>query len=180
MSKTGDAMDVDASKGSSKGAFQGARNGKDSEVVCWYCETKGHRASECCKKQKDFDKGQPKGTKKGDSKGQGNKKEFKNSLQEPCRMLDACSWNSEGKSSHVAFVVGFDDDGTCSHPLLVRIQESPEFTELMNTGKSFWPRCLLWHGWLPSFLQTRWVLPLHHLMISCSAWNLALGLMALT
>ena len=34
------------------------------EVVCWYCEKKGHRASECRKKQKA---GQPKGAKKGDS-----------------------------------------------------------------------------------------------------------------
>ena len=50
MAKTGDAMDVDAiSKGSSKGASQGAGRGKDSEVVCWYCEKKGHRASDCRK-----------------------------------------------------------------------------------------------------------------------------------
>ena len=64
------------SKGSSKGASQGAGRSKDSEVVCWYCEKKGHRASDCRKKQKDHDE-QPKGSKKGDSKGQGNKKEFK-------------------------------------------------------------------------------------------------------
>ena len=42
----------------------------------WYCEKKGHRASDCRKKQKDHDRGQPK-RKKGDSKGKGNKKQFK-------------------------------------------------------------------------------------------------------
>ena len=34
--------------------------GNDSEVVCWYCEKKFHRASECRKKQKDLDKGHSK------------------------------------------------------------------------------------------------------------------------
>ena len=57
MAKTGDAMNVDAfSKGLSKGASKVARKGKDSEVVCWYCENKCHRASGR-KKQKDLDKG---------------------------------------------------------------------------------------------------------------------------
>ena len=78
VAKTGDAMDVGAfSKGSPKGAAKCAGKGKDSEVVCWYCEKKGQRASGCRKKQKDLDKGQPKRPHKGDSKGKGNKKEFK-------------------------------------------------------------------------------------------------------
>ena len=51
--------------------------GEDSKVVCWYCEKKGHRASDCRKKQRDHDKGQSKGSKKGDSRGKGNNKEFK-------------------------------------------------------------------------------------------------------
>ena len=54
MARKGDAMDVDAfTKGSSKGASKGAGKSKDSEVVCWYYEKKGHRASDCRKKQRD-------------------------------------------------------------------------------------------------------------------------------
>ena len=37
----------------------------------------------------------------------------------------------------------------CTFPPLVEIRENPEFHELMEMDKSFWPRCLLWHGWLP-------------------------------
>ena len=33
---------------------------------------------------------------------------------------------------------------------LVRIRESPEFSGIVNLDKSNWPRCLLWHGWLPA------------------------------
>ena len=40
------------SKGSPKGASKGTGNSKDSVVVCWYCEKKGHRAPECPKRQK--------------------------------------------------------------------------------------------------------------------------------
>ena len=39
--------------------------------------------------------------------------------------------------------------GDCPFPPLVEIRENPEFHELMEMDKSFWPRCLLWHGWLP-------------------------------
>ena len=31
----------------------------------------------------------------------------------------------------------------------VEIRENPEFHDLMREHKSQWPRCLLWHGWLP-------------------------------
>ena len=34
-------------------------------------------------------------------------------------------------------------------PPLVEIRENPEFHDLMRMDKSQWPRCLLWHGWLP-------------------------------
>ena len=50
-----------------------ARN-RDSEVVCWYREKKGHRASDCRKKQRDHDQGQSKGSKKGDSKEKATRK----------------------------------------------------------------------------------------------------------
>ena len=34
-------------------------------------------------------------------------------------------------------------------PPLVKIRGHPEFHDLMEMDKSHWPRCLLWHGWLP-------------------------------
>ena len=46
-----------------------------------------------------------------------------------------------------------DDDGhlfwDCPCPPLVEIRENPEFHDLMRLDKEHWPRCLLWHGWLP-------------------------------
>ena len=36
-----------------------------------------------------------------------------------------------------------------SFPPLVETREHPEFHDLMEMDKSSWPRCLLWHGWLP-------------------------------
>ena len=77
IARSGDAMDVDAFAKGSKGASKGSGKKQDSVVVCWYCEKKGHRASECRKKQKDNDSGKSKGCKTGDSKGKSNKKEFK-------------------------------------------------------------------------------------------------------
>ena len=38
----------------------------------------------------------------------------------------------------------------CTFPPLVHIRESPEFSSIVNLDKSNWPRCLLWHGWLPA------------------------------
>ena len=38
----------------------------------------------------------------------------------------------------------------CPYPPLVAIRESPEFHGVVSLDKSFWPRCLLWHGWLPA------------------------------
>ena len=37
----------------------------------------------------------------------------------------------------------------CPFPPLVEIRENPEFQDLMRMDKAHWPRCLLWHGWLP-------------------------------
>ena len=46
-----------------------------------------------------------------------------------------------------------DNDGhlfwECTFPPLVEIRENPEFHDLMREDKAHWPRCLLWHGWLP-------------------------------
>ena len=45
-----------------------------------------------------------------------------------------------------------DGDGhllwDCTFPL-VETRAPPEFHGLMEMDKSSWPRCLLWHGWLP-------------------------------
>ena len=46
-----------------------------------------------------------------------------------------------------------DNDGhlfwECPCPPLVKICENPEFHDLMRLDKANWPKCLLWHGWLP-------------------------------
>ena len=46
-----------------------------------------------------------------------------------------------------------DGDGhlfwECTFPPLVEIRKNPEFHDLMRMDKGHWPRCLLWHGWLP-------------------------------
>ena len=51
------------------------------------------------------------------------------------------------------FCGGVDGDGhlfwECPFPPLVEIRENPEFHDLMRMDNSSWPRCLLWHGWLP-------------------------------
>ena len=39
--------------------------------------------------------------------------------------------------------------GECTFPPLVENHENPEFHDLMRMDKAHWPRCLLWHGWLP-------------------------------
>ena len=42
---------------------------------------------------------------------------------------------------------------TCSGNVLSsslqHVRELPEFAYLMSLDRSKWPRCLLWHGWLP-------------------------------
>ena len=49
----------------------------------------------------------------------------------------------------MVMVISFRD---CTCPLLVEMREHPEFHGLMEVDKSCWPRCLLWHGWLPCAL----------------------------
>ena len=36
-----------------------------------------------------------------------------------------------------------------SHPPLPHVRDLPEFAYLVSLDRSNWPRCLLWHGWLP-------------------------------
>ena len=31
----------------------------------------------------------------------------------------------------------------------MELRSNPEFIPLMNRDRTHWPRCLLWHGWLP-------------------------------
>ena len=56
-----------------------------------------------------------------------------------------------------------DGDGhlfwECTFPPLVEIRENPEFHDLMREGKAHWPRCLLWHGWLPMLSGVHGVSP---------------------
>ena len=52
-----------------------------------------------------------------------------------------------------------DGDGhlfwDCPSPSLVLVREHPEFLPLMKLDRSTWPRCLAWHGWLPSLACRR-------------------------
>ena len=56
-----------------------------------------------------------------------------------------------------------DGDGhlfwECTFPPLVEICENPEFHDLMREVKAHWPRCLLWHGWLPMLSGANGALP---------------------
>ena len=68
-------------------------------------------------------------------------------------------WNGFlfGRVRHQALPCRFcgapDGDGhlfwECTCPPLVDIRQNPEFHDLMRMDKEHWPRCLLWHGWLP-------------------------------
>ena len=46
-----------------------------------------------------------------------------------------------------------DDDGhlfwDCTFPPFVELRNQPEFLPLLSRDRTHWPRCLLWHGWLP-------------------------------
>ena len=46
-----------------------------------------------------------------------------------------------------------DGDGhlfwECTFPPLLHVRELSEFASLVSLNRSKWPRCLLWHGWLP-------------------------------
>ena len=84
-------------------------------------------------------------------------------------VLVGCVWNGfllgKVKNCHVPcrFCGGDDSDGhlfwDCTFPPLVEIRENPELHELMEMDKSYWPRCLLWHGWLPMLSGSNGVSP---------------------
>ena len=46
-----------------------------------------------------------------------------------------------------------DNDGRlfwdCTFPPFVELRNQPEFLTLLCKDRTLWPRCLLWHGWLP-------------------------------
>ena len=75
-------------------------------------------------------------------------------------VLSGGVWNgfllghARGETVPCRFCGGFDGDGhlfwECTHPPLVQIRENPKFHDLIQRDKSIWPRCLLWHGWLPA------------------------------
>ena len=52
--------------------------------------------------------------------------------------------------------------GNVLFSLLQHVRELPEFAVLMSLDRSNWPRCLLWHGWLPGLkgvgLRVPWAL----------------------
>ena len=56
-----------------------------------------------------------------------------------------------------------DGDGhlfwECSFTSLVQIRGRPRSAQLFSVDRSRWPRCLVWHGWLPAlFWSCRWLL----------------------
>ena len=60
------------------------------------------------------------------------------------------------KTFLVDFVVKRDGDGhlfwECTFLPLQHVRDLPEFAYLMSLDRSNWPRCLLWHGWLPGLM----------------------------
>ena len=74
MARTGGAMDVTAFPKGSTGASNGSGKKQDSEVVCWYCEKKVHRASDCRKEQKDNDSGKSKVQRRRQQRGRTTRK----------------------------------------------------------------------------------------------------------
>ena len=51
---------------------------------------------------------------------------------------------------------------------LQHVRELPEFAFLMSLDRSKWPRCLLWHGWLPGLNR----------MVTDKPWALSFGELA--
>ena len=68
-----------------------------------------------------------------------------------------------------------DNDGhlfwDCTFPPFVELRSQPEFLPLMSKDRTHWPRCLLWHGWLPGLssrtLGTPWAISSSDLASSC-------------
>ena len=74
-----------------------------------------------------------------------------------------------------------DNDGhlfwDCTFPPFVELRNKPEFLPLMSRDRTHWPRCLLWHGWLPGLssrtIGTPWAIASSDLASSCL--EIALG-----
>ena len=53
----------------------------------------------------------------------------------------------------------------------VELRNQPEFLPLMSKDRTHWPRCLLWHGWLPGLssrtVGTPWAVASSDLACSC-------------
>ena len=68
-------------------------------------------------------------------------------------MLRVCYHRVRGQPVPCRFCGAPDGDGRllweCTFPPLVEIRENPEVHDLMREDEGHWPRCLLWHGWLP-------------------------------
>ena len=68
-----------------------------------------------------------------------------------------------------------DNDGhlfwECTFPPFVELRNQPEFFPLMSKDRTNWPRCLLWHGWLPGLssrtVGTPWAVASSDLASSC-------------
>ena len=68
-----------------------------------------------------------------------------------------------------------DNDGhlfwECTFLPFVELRNSPEFLPLLSRDRATWPRCLLWHGWLPGLtsraIGTPWAVASSGLASSC-------------
>ena len=70
---------------------------------------------------------------------------------------------------HLMMLVTFFWDCTF-HPF-VELRNKPEFLPLVSGDRTHWPRCLLWHGWLPGLTSrtvgTPWAVASSDLASSC-------------
>ena len=60
----------------------------------------------------------------------------------------------------------------CTFLPFVELRNSPVFLPLMSRDRTHWPRCLLWHGWLPGLSSSRtmgtpWAIASSDLASSC-------------
>ena len=68
-----------------------------------------------------------------------------------------------------------DNDGhlfwDCTFPPFVELRNQLEFLPLLSRDRTHWPRCLLWHGWLPGLssrtMGTPWAIASSDLASSC-------------
>ena len=74
-------------------------------------------------------------------------------------ILSGWVWNgfllSKAKKEdiHCRFCGAPDLFWDCTFHPFVELRNKPEFLPLMNRDRTHWPRCLLWHGWLPGLIS---------------------------